>query len=774
MSRNYELLRNAAQRPLTSSWVNHANPGMASENPEPATPRDPELDLGRLLDVLSRRRFWIIGSTLLTFCAALIACFLLPPKYEAQSTMEILQPDTALAVGSETPAQPPIDLAITMQTQLEVLQSDTLAWQVLRELKLVDQSEIPLTSGAPAGNADSTRLKASANSCGPLDRFLSRNTRPCLVAQFESHLKVKTIPGTRLITVAFSDKDPVKAANVVNRLVSHFIDYSFHVHYDATKQQTDWLARQLVDLKRQVEDSQERAVQLQRESGIFGADEQHNIVLTRLEHLNDELTSAESDRVTKETVYRLAKSGSPELISGMLGIQMGPNAQQRESAVSILSTLRQQEAALEAQYAEAAAKYGTAYPKLVQLNRQRESVRTTIAKELEKIRKRARNEYELASARESAAKRSFIEQKSVAAQMNDKAVNYLIAKHEAESGRTLYEQLLRKLKEANVLAGLRSNELHIVDAAEVPQHPKSRIPLLLGFGTLGGLFLGLVCAVVAEGLDKTVGEVEELEKSAIAPVVALVPIAETGTTRSIIGSNLLLTNRDAGTALKVSLGDPSVREAFRGLRTNLLLSASNDPMQVLLVTSGIPGEGKSFTSFHVAATFARSGQGDVLLVDADLRRGALSKYMDSGSRRGLTDLLQDSNTRSLHAPVEGVHRLYFLPSGSCDDSAPEMLNSELVVTLVEQWRQRFSMIVIDSPPVLPVSDALVLSRAADAVVLVVRASMTSLNSVARSVRVLRDVQVRRIAVVLNAVNSGSPEYNRYFGVKSYQYKQQCG
>jgi capsular exopolysaccharide synthesis family protein len=458
----------------------------------------------------------------------------------------------------------------------------------------------------------------------------------------------------------------------------------------------------------------------------------------------------------------------------MLGMQSGGSAQQNGTVASQLNSLRQQESVLDAQYAEASAKFGPEYPRLVQLKQQRDSVKATIEKEIDKIRNRAKNEYELASARESAARNSFTEQKAIAANMNDKAVNYLIAKHEAESSRTLYEQLLRKLKEANVLAGLRSNELHVIDAAEVPEHSKPRALLFLGLGTMAGLLLGLVGATVAEGLDQTVGEVTEIEKSAIAPVMAVVPIATTASVgRPLLRSSSLFSEPGPTSGLIQSMGDPAVREAFRGLRTNLLLSAPDNPMKVVLVTSGIPGEGKTFTSFHVAATFSRSGTGDVLLVDADLRCCALTKHLGGSSSRGLAELLATSAPASPdYARVEGVPGLYFLASGACDDVAPEMLTSERIKALVGQWRQRFSMVVIDSPPVLPVSDALVLSKAADTVVLVVRASMTSLQSVARSVRVLRDVQVHRIGVVLNGVDISSPEYNHYFGVNYGRYRQQ--
>jgi capsular exopolysaccharide synthesis family protein len=744
-----------------------------------------------------RRRAWIFGITTAAFCLALTFALLKRPVYEAQATIEMLTQDSSGLEASSAPPPQALDFAVTQQTALGVLQSDNLALRVIDEMnpekktgkvstavdnetgdssKASDQLNTPHSPEARAlTDASSTPQNIPTNSadCGLLDRMFTSSSRPCLVARFQSRLKVKSVPGTRLITVVFSDTDPKRASEVVNRLVSNFIDYSFHVRYDATKQQTDWLTHQLVDLKTQVEAAQQKAIQLQKESGIFGADEQHNIVLTRLEQLNDEVTSAESDRVAKETIYRMAKDGSPELIVGMLGGPVGSGSAQNSNSASLLNSLRQQESEADAQYADLSAKYGPAYPRLVQLKERRAAIRATIATEIEKVQKRAKNEFQLSAARESAAKKNFTEQKAVAAQMNDSSVNYLVAKHEAESSQATYEQLLRKLKEANVLSGLRANEYHVVDTAQIPEHPKPILPFYLGFGTLGGLLLGIVSAIMADSLDHTVTEVEELERSAFAPVIGLVPLSRTSARKPhLLGSNGNSLDLEQGTAQAV-LAEPAIREAFRTIRTNLLLSCREEPVQVVLVTSGVQGEGKSFTSLNLAVTLARSGRGDVLLVDADLRCRSLSKWLGMETGPGLIDLL----ARNVDAPtnyktLQSIPNLHILPAGNCDEFDSEQLTFERISSLTDQWREKFCFVILDSPPVLPVSDGLVMSQTADSIILVARASTTDLQSVARAVRALRDVQSPRIGVVLNGLDASSPEYIRYSGYKAYGEYQQ--
>ena len=783
MSKNYELMRKVGDaiharrgtgRYIPPIPVDATVVGADGASEQPA---DSDVNILDLAHAIFRRRRWIYLWTLIMVAAAGLVCVLMTPQYKAESKLEILKQDTSglsLNTGNNAidSSSDPLDFNVTLQTQLAVLKSDVLAWQVMKELKLVDPADVTLPNSASASDP------AGAETPAP-DKKAARALK-----KFKAKLKVEAISGTRLIAVSYMHPDPDMAAKIVNRLVSDFVEYNFQVRYNATTKATDWLGRQLVDLKSQLEQSQQRATQLQRESGIFGQDEHNNIVLTRLDQLNNQVTSAEADRVVKENVYRLSRSGNPELIAGMLGSQPDRTTPEAASPASLLNNLRQQEATLKSEYADASAKYGPAYPRLIQIKEKLNSVRASITAELGKLAARAKSEYELAASRENAARKAFTEQKAIAAQMNDKATNFLIAKHEAESNRVLYDHLLEKLKEAAVLAGLHSNALHVVDPAEAPSvASRPNVPLYLGFGAVSGLFLGLISVFIVEATDRTVRDVQAIETTTRVPVLGVIPDAslapENGFKFLPRLSTRENTDRAAHAELFPGLGNPSVAEAFRAVRTSLQLSRLDASSKILMVTSGMPQEGKSFASLNLAAAFTYSGA-KVLLVDADLLRGSLSGALDLRAGTGLSDVVRGMPNVGSHPPsgemlckhldasaaytdIELIPGLTFMPAGDCSRDASELLGSHQMSAIIESWRDQFDYVVMDTPPILPLTDAVVLSRKVDAVIVVVRFAVTSQPCIQRTIKLLRDVQAPRLGMLINAMDRHSPEYYQYSG-----------
>ena len=783
MSRNYELLRKAgdalhAQR-RTEKHMPPLPPGVPFQPMEAPAEEQRELDLNipEIFQAILRRRNWIYVWTAVMLAAAGLVCVFMTPQYKAESKVEILKQDTSgLSLnngGANDVSSDPLDFNMTLQTQLATLKSDSLAWQVMKELQLIDLKHAPPSDASNGpGQPDGAAIAPDKESARALK-------------QFKSNLKVSPVSGTRLISVSFMHPDPTMAAKVVNQLVSDLVEYNFQVRYNATTKATDWLGRQLVELKSQLETSQQRAAELQKQSGIFGQDEHNNIVLTRLEQLNNQVTTAEADRVTKESVYRLSRTGNPELIAGMIGGQPDRSTPEAANPASLLNNLRQQEATLNAEYADASAKYGSAYPRLIQIKEKLRAVRSSISAELGKVAARAKDEYELAAARESAARKAFDEQKAIAAQMNDKATDFLIAKHEAESNRVLYDHLLEKLKEAAVLAGLHSNALHVLDAASVPTLPaRPNVPLYLGIGGMAGLLLGLASVFIVESVDRSIRNVQDLEATTRVPVLGVIPdaraILSSASKLSLKSSTREAPHRSRHDALVLSLGNPAVAEAFRAVRTSLLLSRLDEGCKVLMVTSGMPQEGKSFVSLNLAAAFTNNGA-RVLLVDADMRRGNLSRVLDQCSGMGLWDVIRgapesnghaESNERVLedegfsaaYRQIDEVPGLTFMPAGDCPCYAAELLGSQQMSTVIENWRDQFDYVVIDTPPAVPVTDPVILSRKVDAVIVVVRFAVTSQPCIQRTIRLLADVQAPRMGVLVNAMDLQSPEYFHYSGL----------
>jgi capsular exopolysaccharide synthesis family protein len=683
------------------------------------------------------------------------------PRYKADTQLQVLKHDLgAISLNDrENPGEgessDAMDFNMSLQTQVAILKSDTLAFRVIRELNLEETPEFkydPLLK-----NAEVRRQMAL-----PLDQ--APRKRAYILQRWFKNLSVDAVAGTRLINISYTHPDPAMAARIANQLVSDFVDYNFQTRYTAISKASDWLGGQLAGLKEQVEQSQQHAAQLQKDTGIFGTDETHNVALTRLEQLNAQVAAAETNRFMKEAVYKLTRDGDPEVVASLLGSSSQWASPLAGTTPALLTSLRQQEAVLDAQYAEAATKYGSDHPRLLQIKEQLNAVRADLKKELDKVTKRASNEYAVALSSETAAKNAFQEQKTVAAQMNDKAIDFMIAKHEADSNRELYERLLQRLKEAGVVAGLHSNDVNVVNPALVPDHPaKPNVPLYLAFGGLTGLMLGMAFAFISETMDCTLRNPEEIEATTSVPVLGVIPrekLESKDKAQSRLGRN--------GTAavnrleMLITSDRPLVAEAFRALRASLLLSRPERPAKVYMVTSGMPFEGKTFTALNLAATLAQTGS-KVLLVDADFRHGSLSRNLRRNSRVGLAQVLVQDSCDDPYQQIEEVPGLTFLEAGACPSNTTELLGSKKMAAAIRRWREKFDFVVIDTPPVLALTDAIVLSPNVDTVVLVVRFAVSTRQSIARVIRTFRDVQVEIRGAIVNAMDVNSTDYFQYSG-----------
>jgi capsular exopolysaccharide synthesis family protein len=420
------------------------------------------------------------------------------------------------------------------------------------------------------------------------------------------------------------------------------------------------------------------------------------------------------------------------------------------------------------QYAQAATEYGSEYPRLLQLKEQMHALQSSIQTELGKVLESAKSEYALAVSQEDAVRKRLAEQRAVASQMNDRAIAYNIAKNEADSSRVLYENLLQKVKEAEVLAGLQSSGLSVVDPAAVPGSPsKPRLRTFLTLGLLGGIVIGILGAFVLEATDHTVRTPEEIENATQIHLVGVIPQNELPPTSE---SQKLLrpyATKDGTRVLSATVDAPTqdenvVAEAFRWVRTSLALQGRGRIPRTLLIASASASEGKSFAALNLAAVLAENG-GKVLLVDADLRRGTLSKMLGRESERGLSEALRGLDDRLPYGQVDAVTGLSFMPAGAILKSPPELLASATMLNIMQQWRREFRYIVIDSPPLLPVIDAVVLSQQVDSVIVVARSAFTQRASIVRAIRLLRNAGVTYMNVLANAVETHSTEYSQLYG-----------
>jgi capsular exopolysaccharide synthesis family protein len=774
----------------------------------PSPPAEEEdLTIKDLFAILSRRRLILFGTVALFFGLAVVVCIFSTRRYQASGAIQVQKENTdALGLenmmGGAEGSSDALDANVTIQTQANILKSDTLALKVINDLGLEKTLDFQhhfnpvgwaLGFILPHGPADPPADPKTSS----LENSPARRTRALKV--FSKNLKVKPVAGTRIIEISYLNPDPRIAAAVVNHLAQGLADYNFQTRYNATSQAAEWLSGQLSDLRKHSEDLQAKVIALQRASGVFtlgetdaqGREQVYSTALDKLQQSTAQLTQAESNRILKGAVYQVVKNGDPEAISGLAGTStLSASSAGVANSLSLIQKLRSDEADLLVQSQEIHTKYGPAYPKVVEIDKKLAGIRDSIHAEVARVAKRAENDYAVAKQVEDSARTSFAQQKRDADALNDKAIEYTIARQEADESRALYQNLLHKLREAGVIAGLRSSNITIIDPARDPSNPaKPNVLLYLAAAFACGVLAGACAAFVRDATDTKIQNLPEFEAYLGESPFGVLPLHKEASRRLPGASHS--SPFDSETAMKQRgftdfpvLSDPrsSYCEALRYLRTNLQLSRGGAPPQVILVTSSVASEGKSMVSTNLAAAFAQLGK-RVLLVDADLRRPVLKKRLRVQTTKGLSSILTEEGIEmaALTAPVsmQQLRNLHVLPAGPIPPSPAELLGSEQMSLALQIWRARYDFIVLDAPPALPVTDAVLLSTLADQTLLVARYKVTERHSLERSYRMLHRAKRQaestpghhelmkshfgsRIGIVLNAVERKTT-YSKYYG-----------
>jgi polysaccharide biosynthesis transport protein len=741
----------------------------------------PEKDptLRDLLRIFHRRKRSVFVTASVVFLLSVSACAFMTRRYTASSVIQLEKSSSdslgldSLMGAASGGASDALSVNIDLQTQANILQSEALALKVVKDLNLEQNEDfkphfniIGWVMGlvSPRGPADPPHAS--------LQDSPARRAR--VAKAFSNNLKVKVTAGTRLLEVDFTNRDPKVAAAVVNHLVQALIDYTFQTKFTATNQVSQWLEGQLGDLRKQSELLQSRVVALQQGSGIFGVggtDPQgkpviYSPILDRLQQSTAQLSQAQMNRVLKASVAEVVKTGNAELISQLSGTSIASGSGQGVmNSLALIQNLRLQEATLQAQIDQDASQFGAAYPKLIQERASLKGVQQSLQEEIKRTAERSENDFKVASKAEQGARAAYDNDRVEAEKLNDKSIEYAILSKEADQSQELYQDLLKRLKEAGILEGLHSSNVTVVDQASAPARPsKPQVPLYLALGAGLGIFLGCCVALLVEAVDNKIQGADEVEALQI-PLLGISPQIEASKTSS---HALMLDSRHA---------DSAFGESVRRLRSGLLISRSGTPPQVLLVSSASPGEGKSTLSLSLAISLSQYEK-KVLLVEADMRRPVLCRRLGLQQTDGLSVLLSDREAPTAILPAANNPNLYLLPAGPTPPYPAELLGSPRMHTLMDEWRAEFDFIVVDSPPVLPVTDAQLLEEMADATVLLARVGFTTRAALERAYKLLlthRKDQARpAIGVLLNFVARRSSAYYGYYGYyggKKYEYQQ---
>ena len=703
-------------------------------------PGDRALSLAEIWFVIWKRKLAIAGFMLVILLVVGAYTLLKRPVYESVAQLQYDSSQSG-SLGLEDLISKKLsdgDSDIRLQSQLTILQSDKVSTQVIRDLGLARRPDFAGKLATPLTPWDPAQMAPQQ-----LDELLKR---------FHESTKFEVLPKTQIIEIRFRSTDPQLATDGVNTVVDDYLVRNFQSHYDGTMQVSKWLSKQMDELKTNAVEAQRKLADFQKRNDILGVDVNDNIIIDRLQQLNEQLTQAEADRILKEARYRLSSTGNPELVAAVV-----PS--------TTLEVLRTQEADLKAQAAQVESKFGPGYPRVHELNMQLDKLDQSIAEEVRNVEERLRDEFLAAKQTESMVRGTLEAQKQEAFRLDGNAAEFATLKHEVESSQTLSDTLQLKLKEAGVTAGLASADISIVDRGRVPAHailPKTELCLALAL--LGGLVGGIMLGFTLEALDDTITTTEQIQKWGSLPALASIPFAYPN------GKRLRsFPAGGSGETELVTLKAPqsSAAEAYRALRSSLMLANVDRPPKVIVVSSAFPAEGKSFTSCNCAIALAQRGK-RVLLVDGDMRRSSIHKIFGLDRQRGLSTLLAGvSGPECILTPVPELSTLSVLPAGRTSPAPAEMLASQRMTEMLKTWAGEYDHVVIDTPPMIPVTDALPLAAQADAVLLVVRAGVSRRKALQRLTEMLSRINAKVAGVVLNEADLQIEYY--YSGPNRYGY-----
>jgi len=713
-------------------------------------------EVPHLLDywrVILKRR-WVVASCLLVvFTTMAIATLKQKPVYEGSVLIELNPEQPNVLNFKEVLQMGSADNDTYRETQYKVLVSRTLVERVVKDLQLFRMPEFYRSRRLfGAIERDPNPIPSSTDNRPPdpaSEAYLNS------VANFAASVDVSPVRRSSLVEVSFYSRDPETAARAANKLAADYIDQNLQVKWDETVKASEWLSGQLVGLKAKLEKSEDALQTYAQANSILFVEEKKNLVNARLEELQQEYTKAQADRFKAESFYSLVQSGKVQDLPSVLENRL-------------VQDLSMRLAELEREYVQLTSVVKSDYPKALQLKRQIDTLRASLDQQKKNLAQNIVDQYRAAVTREKYLAEALEQQKKEVNAIAEKSIQYNILKREVDTYKQLYDGLLQRLKEAQVSAGLKASNIRVVDPAQVPKGPvKPRVLLNLALGIFLGLGIGIGLAFFLEYLDDTLKNPDYVEGLLRLPSLGILPeFTFNGAGRSSGQTALVLAG---GKEARVGPGlqmDPAAIEAFRSLRTSILLSADPVP-KMLLVTSALPGEGKTTTAVNLGATLASLGS-KVVIVDCDMRKPACHRSTGVENSPGFVQCLTGHVKLSEAVfPVPGVENLSVIPCGPIPPNPAEVLSSPLAAELLHKLHEDFDYVLVDSPPLLTVADARILSTLTDAVVLVVRAFQTPYEVVRRARALLQGAGIRILGVALNGVDIQRDAYS--YGYYQYGY-----
>ncbi len=709
-------------------------------------PQATHVPLAHYLWILRRQAWKIIAFVVATILATLIVSLRLTPIYESTVSVDIDRQVPTGVLGEEATRSATNDADQFIATQVKLIESDSVLRPVVDKYRL---REVEKDALEEAVDHSATSLEA-----------------PVILKR----LKITRPPNTYILQISYRSSNRQLAADVANEIALSYLAHTYRIRYQATANLSDFMERQLEELKAKMEKSSAAVAQFERELNVINPEEKTSILSARLLELNSEYTKTQADRVKKEAAFDSVQSGT---------LEAAQVSTQGDALKKLTENLND---ALE-QFAEVKNHYGLNHPEYKKAQTRVQELESQIASTGDSVRQRVEVEYREAVNREAMISTAVQETKTEFDRLNSRSFEYQTLKREADGDKKLYEELVRKIKEAGINASFQNSSIRVADPARPglkPVFPKIWLNLLLAF--LSSTFLAVGVAVVSDVLDNTVRDPDQVTRLMNTEVIGSLPAVKDWRRRlSPINAHasagrltgLQLNGKGAGAKdLAVIVGEngyqalSTYEEAIRTLRNSILLTDFDRRLRSILLTSASPSEGKSTVAAHLAATHAGQGK-RTLLIDGDLRRPSVHRLYQVPNSVGLSNvLLQQISWRDALVQMPEPVGLDILPAGPSTRRASDLIGTGLA-ELVEEAGREYDLVVLDAPPLLGFAEPLQMASVVDGVIIVARAGDTSRTALASVITTLARLRANLVGVVLNEVHREiSPGYyysyyNRY-------------
>lgn len=711
------------------------------------------IDIGQYWRTIKRSKWLILIVTLISLGLGIFLAATSTPIYQA--TSKILADPQQPAASREEQYIASAMVFLFYETQYEIIQSRAIAETVVEKLNLVErykaeQAELEREARSKFSiKKELNSLFGNSNESNALDMLSDSDIKISIAKSIQSNIKIDGGKQSQIINISFQDKNPILATDIINAIAHSYIQFGLEARLGEVRNTEEWLSEQSQELKTQLTLSERKLQNFRMQQGIMDSSLQERDSNTRIQTLSNQLLNAQSNLAIKKELQdevKLLPTGSKAFYS------LTPVLENRTT-----SDLVKEEARLQSRVNELFQRYKEKHPKMIAARSELQSVQSSLNQEIAKIVDRIESDFRLAKQQVNNIQGLLEEERDNIQSLQGSNFTLTSLEREVENNRRVYESFINRLMETNIKSDFSATNVQIIDSATIPQFPiKPNINLIIIASLFLGVFLGIFISFIKEILHNTFRTTDSIEDNLNLPA---------------LGMTIKLSKKEVATIPEMQYLKDSrsvFNESINTIRTGLVFSNIDNPPKTILVTSATGSEGKSTLAMNLAAAYGQIGK--TLLLEVDLRKPSVGKNLNAPPRSGLTDVLAESIEMN-DAIIKPSKDSNFdvLTCGTIPHNPIEMLSSEKFNIALVAFSKEYDHIILDGPPILPVSDAAIIGTKVDSVILAVRAEQTKVKASKEAIRRLRKLNANVVGAVLTLAEPSKMSYygDHYYAAEYY-------